>query len=106
MKTDVRSARPGGLPFVHEGALYRPAQDCSRSYGWRISVQRVARLTPTEFAEETAAVLEAAPDSPFPDGRHALTPVGDVVLIDGRRTVFVWAALLAFLRILARRPLP
>ena len=99
VKTDVRGARPGGPPFVHEGILYRPAQDCSRTYGGRISIQRVIRLTPTEFAEEPVTVLEASPRSPFPDGPHTLTPVGDMVLVDGRRTVFVWPALRAFLRI-------
>ena len=98
VKTDVRGARPAGPPFVHEGVLYRPAQDCSRRYGWRIAVQRVLRLTPTEFAEEPVTLLEAAPQSPFPQGRHTLTSVGDVVLIDGHRFVFVWPVFRAFLR--------
>ncbi len=102
VKTDVRSARPGGVPFVHDGALHRPAQDCSKTYGWRIVIQRITTLTPTEFAEEPVAVLEASPDSPFPVGRHTLTPVGEIVLIDGHRAVFVWDALLGFLGILAR----
>lgn len=102
VKVDVRGARPGGTPFVREGALYRPAQDCSRRYGWRIVIQRVTRLTPTEFSEEPAAVLEPSPDSPFPAGRHTLSPVGDLVLIDGHRAVFAWPALLAFLKICGR----
>jgi hypothetical protein len=102
VKTDVRGARPGGLPFVHDGALYRPAQDCSRSYGWRVVIQRVTVLTPSAFAEEPVAVLEPSPGSAFPLGRHTLTPVGDVVLLDGHRAVFVPAALRAFLRIWVR----
>lgn len=102
VKTDVRTARPGGVPFVHEGALYRPAQDCSKAYGWRIVIQRVTTLTPSEFVEEPVTVLEASPDSPFPLGRHTLTPVGDVVLIDGHRSVFVWHALWSFVKILAQ----
>lgn len=102
VKTDVRSARPGGVPFVHEGVLYRPAQDCSKTYGWRIVIQRVKSLTPSEFVEEAATVLEASADSPFPLGRHTLTPVGKVVLIDGHRKVFVWRALWCFLKILAQ----
>jgi hypothetical protein len=98
VKTDVRGARPAGPPFLHGGELYRPAQDCSRRYGWRVAIQRVARLTPTEFAEEPVAVLEPAPGSPYPLGRHTLCPVGDAVLVDGLRHVFVWAAFRAFLR--------
>jgi len=101
VKIDVRGARPGGRPFLHDGALYRPTQDCSRMYGWRIVIQRVNRLTPTDFAEEPVVGLEASADSPFPVGRHTLTPVGDMVLIDGSRTVFVWSAFWWFLRIWA-----
>jgi hypothetical protein len=102
VKTDVRTARPGGVPFVHEGVLYRPAQDCSKGYGWRIVIQRVTSLTPSEFIEEPVTVLEASADSPFPLGRHTLTPVGEVVLIDGHRAVFVWQAFRSFLGIWAR----
>lgn len=101
IKTDVRGSRPGGRPFRHDGDLYRPAQDCSRAYGWRVAIQKVVELTPTEFVEEQVAVLEASPRSPFPRGRHTLTPVGDRVLVDGRRDVFVWAAFRAFVKIWA-----
>jgi hypothetical protein len=102
VKTDVRSARPGGAPFVHEDVLYRPAQDCSKTYGWRIAIQRVKSLTPSEFVEEPVTVLEASAHSPFPLGRHTLTPLGDAVLIDGHRAVFVWHAFRSFLKIWAR----
>ena len=102
VKTDVRSARPGGAPFVHNGALYRPAQDCSKTYGWRIVVNRVIRLTPTQFAEEEAAFFAPARAARFPAGRHTLSPVGHVTLIDGHRFVFVPTALKSFLRIWLR----
>jgi len=102
VKTDVRGARPGGVPFVHNGALYRPAQDCSKRYGWRIVIQRITCLTPTDFVEEPASIVAASATSPFPLGRHTLTPVGDVVLIDGHREIFSWPALFSFLRICGR----
>jgi hypothetical protein len=98
VKTDVRGSRPAGVPFFHEGVLYRPAQDCSKRYGWRIVIQRVKSLTPWEFLEEPAMVLQASAGSPFPLGRHTLTALGDIVLIDGHRAVFVWQAFLSFLR--------
>lgn len=102
VKTDVRGARPGGRPFVHDGSLYRPAQDCSGAYGGRITVQRVTRLSPTAFAEEATATVEGPSRSRYPFGPHTLTPVGDMVLVDGRRSVFVPAAFRAFLAIWAR----
>jgi hypothetical protein len=102
VKTDVRGARPGGAPFLHDGVLYRPTQDCSKHYGWRLVIQRVRTLTPFEFAEEPAALLEPSPRSPYPLGRHTLTPVGDAVLIDGHRRVFAWHAFRGFASIVAR----
>ena len=102
VKVDVRGTRPGGTPFVRDGVLYRPAQDCSRDYGGRIVIHRVIRLTPTEFREEPAAVIEPSRNSRFPAGRHTLSPVGDAVLIDGHRAVFAWPAFVTVLKIFAR----
>jgi hypothetical protein len=102
VKTDVRSARPGGPPFFHEGSLYRAAQDCSKYYGWRVVIQRLNVLTPFEFDEETVAILQPSAKSPYPLGRHTFAPVGDAVLVDGHRRVFAWPAFRAFVRIVAR----
>lgn len=88
VKVDVRSARPGGTLFTHDGVLYRPAQDCSRTYGGRIVVNRVTTLTPTEFAEEFAAAVEPDASGPYPFGLHTLSAVGNVTLIDGKRIRF------------------
>ncbi|MGE5073598.1 MAG: hypothetical protein ACM3MF_09230, partial [Anaerolineae bacterium] len=33
---DIRSARPGGRIFVHEGQLIRPSQDSARRYGYAL----------------------------------------------------------------------
>src|SRR2546425_178400 len=98
VKSDVRSSRPAGTPFLHEGSLYRPAQDCSRIYGGRIVINRVSRLTPTEFAEEPAAVVEPFAKSPFPDGIHTISRVGDVTLIDSKRYRFIPSAIPYVLR--------
>jgi hypothetical protein len=102
VKIDVRSARPGGTPFEWEGNLYRPAQDCSQAYGGRVVVNRVTRLTPQEFAEVPVTTIEPDADGPYPAGRHTLSALGDLTLIDGHRFVFVGAALGHFLRIWGR----
>lgn len=89
VKVDVRSARPGGTPFVHEGVLYRPAQDCSTTYGRRIVVNRVLELTPEVFREQMATAFEPDKTGPCPAGLHTLSAVGDYTLIDGKRFLFV-----------------
>ncbi|HEX3846152.1 MAG TPA: hypothetical protein VHV81_02125, partial [Steroidobacteraceae bacterium] len=49
VKIDIRSARPAGTPFWVQGVLYRPAQDCSSTYGARVSINRILALSPLEF---------------------------------------------------------
>ncbi len=87
VKTDVRGARPAGTPFVHEGALYRPAQDCSRSYGAAVVLQRVDVLTPDAFSERAIRRIEPDLTGPFPDGLHTISAAGGRCLVDGRRDV-------------------
>jgi hypothetical protein len=91
IKTDVRSSRPGGTPFVHGGALYRPAQDCSEAYGAAIALNRILRLTPDEFEEEVVTRIRPDAHGPFPRGIHTLSAVGDQTLVDGKRYVFAAA---------------
>jgi hypothetical protein len=89
VKTDIRSSRSAGTPFIHGGFLYRPAQDSSRTYGGRIVINRVTRLTPTEFEEEPAAVIEPYANGPYPYGVHTVAAVGDVTILDGQRRRFI-----------------
>lgn len=89
VKVDVRSARPGGTPFVTDGVLYRPAQDCSESYGCRLSINRVTRLSPSAFSEETVRVLSPWPDWPYPHGFHTLSAAGNWTILDAKRMTFL-----------------
>lgn len=98
VKTDVRSSRPAGTPFFYEGELYRPAQDCSRSYGRRVCVNRVVRLDPIEYVEEEVCTIEPAPGSGYPDGLHTISAADDWTLIDGLRRRFVWTGLVRSIR--------
>ena len=85
VKVDVRSARPAGTPFVYDGQLYRPAQDCSATYGGRIAINKVLRLTPDEFEEETVRYIAPVHGSLYNKGIHNISAAGSVTLIDGKR---------------------
>jgi hypothetical protein len=89
VKVDVRSARPAGTPFWKDGVLYRPAQDCSQSYGGRVVINRVLKLTEQSFEEEPCATVEPPRSGPYRAGLHTLAAVGDITLIDSKRKVFV-----------------
>ena len=89
LKIDIRSGRPAGPLFVHDGALYRPAQDCSRHYGGAITLNRIDRLDPLGYSETTVATLRPDPNGPYPAGLHTIQGLGETCLIDGARWTFV-----------------
>lgn len=60
IQLDVRCARPAGSLFTEQGRLFRPAQDCSASYGWAISIQEVQCMTTEDYKE--TAVGRISPD--------------------------------------------
>jgi hypothetical protein len=100
VKCDVRSSRPAGRPFMVAGSFCRPAQDCSRTYGGAIAINRIVKLSPTTFEEELVGRIEPDSTGPYRHGIHTVCPVDGVTLIDGKRTRFhvaapalkVWAA--------------
>lgn len=92
LKTDVRSARPAGTPFVHQGQLYRPALDNSHTPGWRVALMRVLELSPTDFREELVRTIGPLKGSAWSHGTSTLSAVGDLTLVDGKRPISVHAS--------------
>ena len=84
IKTDIRSARPGGTPFRRGEELWRPAQDHSVAGTVRIALNRVTQLSPSGFAEETVRYFEPL-KAPWSKGIRTLSAVGDITLVDGMR---------------------
>jgi hypothetical protein len=89
VKTDARSSRPGGTPFIVDGVLYRPSQDDSLSYGGQVVLNEVQVLTPRAFVERSVGSIGPKPGSPYPDGLHTLSRAGTRTLIDGNSRHFV-----------------
>jgi hypothetical protein len=103
-KRDLASARPGGTPFVQDGALYRPAQDCAGGYGAGIAICRVDVLTPDDFCEEVVARM--SPVVPYATGLHTLSRLDDTCsLVDGRAEHWTPTKVLTDLRRVLWRPL-
>ncbi|MDX2150451.1 MAG: hypothetical protein SFV54_06940 [Bryobacteraceae bacterium] len=96
VKVDVGSTRPAGNLFLHEGRLYRPAQDCRRHYGAALCLMRVEELSTTAYRETLARRIEPDPTGPYPDGFHTLSGFGNCTVVDGKK--HTWP-----LEVLARR---
>jgi hypothetical protein len=87
-KIDICGARPAGPLFSLGDELFRPGQDCARTYGARVVIHRIDALTPEHFSETVVARLRPDPRGPFPDGLHTLAADEGRVWIDGKR--FEW----------------
>ncbi len=86
VRVALDSARPGGTPFVVDGRLYLPTQDCVGGYGRGLSVLRVDELTIERVRVSIASQLtpEGVLDG-YGDGLHTLSQAGEVTLIDVKR---------------------
>lgn len=97
VKIDIRSARCAGTPFIYNGNLYRPAQDCSGLYGQRVVINLIKKLTPTEFLEEGIIAVGPYQDSPYPDRLHTISSAGNCAVIDGGKNIFIGTNIFLFL---------
>jgi hypothetical protein len=88
VKSDVCSARPAGMPFVVDGALYRPGQDCAESYGSAITFNRVTMLNELEYREEEVSRSTMS-------GVHTISYADGIVAIDSKRDVLAPPSLVA-----------
>ena len=84
VRRGAESSRCGGTPFRAEGALYRPAQDCSETYGGGLRLMRVLECSPARYREEEVVRLKPS-DRQKPHGLHSLCAWGDRCLVDGKR---------------------
>ena len=81
VKSDARCARPAGQLFWRNAALYRPAQICAPLYGSGLSINRVLRLTPHEYAErQVERILPSTRDGLL--GIHTINRSGDLTVVD------------------------
>jgi hypothetical protein len=88
VKTDIRNSRPGGSPFIEQGSLMRPAQDCSVTYGGRIAMNKIIELTEKIFMEETIKYIGPIKNSSYHNGFHTLSASADYTIFDGKRFKF------------------
>lgn len=79
--SDVRSARPAGRLFWSNNALYRPAQDSSQRYGYATRINRINRITPSEYSETEVATILPNWDKHI-IGVHTWNTCDEVLAID------------------------
>ncbi len=85
--SDVRTARPAGKLFFHNGQLIRPSQNCSTRYGFGVSFNRVDTLTSCDYREVPVGNISAE-WRPGNLGTHTWNQNEDFQVVDGRTLIF------------------
>jgi hypothetical protein len=83
---DARRARPAGSLYFENGKLIRPGQDCTRSYGYAIELQRVDVLTETDYRETHIGRI-TSDWIPGSRGTHTFNQNKSLQVLDGKFTI-------------------
>jgi hypothetical protein len=57
-----------------------------------VVINRIDRLSPTEFVESIAARIDPIAGGPYPDGFHTLNAMGSKTVFDSKKFEFDWLA--------------
>lgn len=81
--SDVRKSRPAGKIFRQKGAIYRPSQNSSKSYGYGLKFNQVLKLNETEFEEIEVNSIEPNWDKSI-KAVHSFNNEKGLTIIDGK----------------------
>jgi len=79
--SDVKKARPAGRIFSRNGKLFRPSQDCSKTYGFGFDINEILVLSETDYQEESAISVRPDWDKKI-SATHTYGTVGEFQIID------------------------
>lgn len=80
--SDVRKARSAGKIFEKEGKIFRPSQDCSSGYGYRVIINQILKLTENEYEEKEIETIE--PYESKIQGIHTFNSERGMIIIDAK----------------------
>lgn len=88
VKNNLNGSRPAGNIIKVDGELFRPAQNCGLHYGESLAINRITKLSETEFSEEFYFKIEPDKNSEFNSGVHTINVIDDIIVIDGIKMLF------------------
>ncbi len=88
VKYSLRGARPAGNFIIVDNEIYRPAQNCKAFYGQSLIINKILKLSETEFEEEEYMEIKPDNNSNFNKGIHTINVDGDIIVVDGIRLRF------------------
>lgn len=82
VKLSISSARPAGSFFRKGDALYRPSQNCKKTYGGDTMINKITALTPDDFSERLITNVGLLRDDIF--GTHTLSSSPHYIAFDAK----------------------
>ena len=90
VKTNITSARCAGTIFTFKNILYRPSMDYSEKIEGKITLNKIIKLSETEFEEVFVKQITPPTESEFRDKIHTLSELGEITLIDGCKETLIF----------------
>jgi hypothetical protein len=81
--TDHTYSRPAGNIFIYEDRIFRPAQNCSKHYGYGMQVREIVTLNETEFEERQVQSIYPNWDKDL-ISTHTLNSSNNLTVIDAK----------------------
>ncbi len=82
-----RSARPAGNIFTYQDKIYRAGQDCSKTYGGAITINKIIKLSKTDYQEKKINQITAG-NLQHNQGIHTINFIDDYAVIDAKKISF------------------
>ncbi len=87
VKVNVQNARPAGTFFIDNDVLYRLAQNSALHYGHKVNINKITKLSVTEFEEEIIEVIEPLLFGNYKGIHHINSQQGQTI-VDLKQTKF------------------
>ena len=84
---DRSHARNAGRIFKYRDMLLRPAQDCSKRYGYATKLMQIKQIDENGYEESEYMTLSCKGNPPFDQTMHTFNFYGDVAFVDGSRDI-------------------
>jgi len=81
--SDTKSARPAGKIFEYKGNLYRPSQNCSKHYGYAITINQVVEINELTYKEVVINTILPDWDKKL-YSTHTINSVDNLTFIDAQ----------------------
>jgi hypothetical protein len=91
VKSSIFSSRSAGKPFIFNGKLIRPSQDCGKDYGMAVVLNEIVELNIKSFKEVSFQSLKPHQNWKFNQGMHTFNSSAEHTVVDAKSFTFIWA---------------